>query len=180
MPLEINTEDRRTPRWVWAIVLLPLLALLVIGSAVYVKGYARAKALGASLVAIEAVVVAVEEQHCGGRSRHWCYRMDLLGSLDGVDHLYRAHDVPRGRFSYVKGINGNLTVVEQQRMQTILVEPHPAKADTTRMYWTRNDPVEAFKTSSTILLAFIVFAVFIFPFGLWASMKNSAYRSRVQ
>jgi hypothetical protein len=63
-------EDTRTPNWAWTIVLLPLLILLFISVAACVLGYKHAKFLSESLVPIDATVMSVKEDVCGGRTRH--------------------------------------------------------------------------------------------------------------
>jgi hypothetical protein len=170
-------EDTRTPTWAWMIVLLPLFVLLFISVAVYVGGYSHAKVLSASLVPIDATVISVKADLCGGRSRHACYRVKLQGSIEGIDHEYHTYDVPNGRFFYVKSEDGNLSVIDHQRVQKILVAPHPGNSKISKMYWSRDDPVEEFKTNSTILLLFIAFEIFMCPFGFWCSARQQAARN---
>ena len=176
MPLDIKIEDTRTPIWAWMIVLLPLLILLFISVAVYVTGHNHAKFLSESLVPIDAAVISVKEEQCGGRARHACYRIELLGSLDGIDHKYQTYDVSNGRFSYAEDKNGSLSVIQGQRVQKILVDPHPVNVGISKMYWSRNGPVEDFKINSAILLVFISFEIFIVPVGFWLGTRkeNSA------
>lgn len=176
MPLDIKTEETRTPIWAWMIVLLPLFIVFFISVAVYVAGHDHAKVLSESLVPIDAAVTSVKEEQCGGRMRHLCYRIELLGSLDGIDHKYQTYEVANGRFSYAEDKNGRLSVVPAQRVQRILVAPHPGNAGILKMYWSRNGPVEDFKINSTILLVFIAFEIFIVPVGCWLGTrkKNNA------
>lgn len=153
------------------IFLFPLLILLIITVSVYVSGYRHAKLLGESLVPIDATVVSVDQEVCGGHSRHTCYRMELLGTLGGVTHKYRTHDGPHGRFRYTEEENGQLFVLDNQRTQKILVTPRPGNAEALKMYWSRNEPLEEFQASSALLLAFIIFELLVFPLGLWKSTR---------
>jgi len=163
----MTRADTRTPAWAWMIFLFPLLVLLIITVSVYIGGYRHAKLLGESLVPIDATVVSVNKEVCGGHTRHTCYRIELLGSLGGVERKYRIHDVPPGRFRYTEEENGRLFVLDHQRTQKILVDPRPRNAEALKMYWSRNDPLEEFKASSALLLAFIIFELLVFPLGLW-------------
>jgi len=169
--LTMTTADARPPAWTWMIFLFPLLILLIVTVSVYVSGYRHAKLLGESLVLIDATVVSVSKEVCGGRSRRTCYRIDLLGSLGGVDRKYRTHDVPPGRFRYTEEENGHLFVLGSQRTQKILVAPHPGNAEALKMYWSRSDPLEEFKVSSATLLAFIIFELLVVPLGFWKSTR---------
>ncbi|HZV64819.1 MAG TPA: hypothetical protein VFG03_07930 [Telluria sp.] len=165
-------EDTRTPNWAWAIFLLPLLILFSISVAVCVLGYKHAKFLSESLVPIDATVVSVKEHECGGHARHLCYRIELLGLLDGIGHRYQTYDVPNGRFSYVKDENGHRSIIARQGVQEILVAPYPGNVEISKMYWSRDDPVEDFKATSVIMFIFIAFQICIAPVGFWLSKRE--------
>jgi hypothetical protein len=165
----MKTVDARTPVWAWTIVLIPLGLLLFISVTVYVLGYKRAKSLSESLVPIDAVIMSVKEEACGGRTRHACYRIELIGSPDGIDHRYQ---------TYVRGWDGKLSVIAPQRVQTILVPPHPRGAGISKMYWSKDGPIEDFRISSTMLLIFIPFEIGMVPVGFWLSARKETELSK--
>jgi hypothetical protein len=166
-------EDARTPNWAWAIVLLPLLILFSISVVTCVLGYKHAKSLGESLVSIDATVISVKEHVCGGRSRHLCYQIELLGLRDGIGHKYQTYDAPNGRFSYVKYENGDRSAIAREGVQEILVAPHPGNVEISKMYWSRDEPMEDFKATSGIMFIFIAFQLCIAAVGFWLSNREA-------
>jgi len=96
----------------------------------------------------------------------------MLGSHNGVERKYHIYDVPNGRFSYVKTSDGNLTILDRQRVQRILVAPNPGDAEYSTMFWSRNDPIDEFFEKSVMIIVFIALQVGFVPISFWLSSRG--------
>ena len=91
---------------------------------------------------------------CGGRFRYACYPIELSGSVDGRLNKYHTYDVASRLSSYGKTLR-------------ILVNAHPAKNEVSKVYWSKDGPVDDFKANSVFLLVLIAFEMGIGPVIFW-------------
>ena len=153
------------------IVLAPLLIVFFLPVIVFINGYNRANVLSESLILVDAAIISVEQKVCGSRIRDVCFRMNMLGSVNGINHVYRT-TVSQGYFYHLQDRNAKSSGVESERVQKILVEPHPRNEKFLKMYWSRAEPIEDFKANSVIMLIFISFEIFLVLLGAWLGIRK--------
>lgn len=160
-PLSKTSDSTRSPLSTWAIGLAPLWILIGFSIAIYFSGYRHARALSESLVPVQATLTSVKEEMCGGRSKHVCYRVELHGTVDGVEHTYQSYAPDK---TYSEFIN---TPVKQ------IFVPRHVGTRASPMYWTISEPVENFETTAAITLGFIAFQLAFVLYSFWKTTRSS-------